>query len=231
LDFANIADVSDPAPTPAAQRPQAPRPGRKRSENSRLAILAAAFALVGDVGYRDLTIEGIAARAGTGKQTIYRWWPTKADVLLDALATKADLYIPVPDAGDYPAEVRAFLSATFAMGRDRRVVDALRALMAHAQLDDAFRARFRVSFLLRRRDALATILNRADERGELPDGLTASTAADIVFGVIWYRILTSPDPVDLTLIDELVSVLTKPGGGRAPAQRRAKRATKARTTA
>jgi AcrR family transcriptional regulator len=222
--------MSDPTPTLAAQRPRAPRPGRKRSENSRLAILAAAFALVGDVGYRDLTIEGIAARAGTGKQTIYRWWPTKADVLLDALATEADLHIPVPDTGDYPADLRAFLSATFAMGRDRRVVDALRALMAHAQLDDAFHARFRASFLLRRRDALATILDRAHARGELPDGLTASTVADIVFGVIWYRMLTSPDPVDLTLIDELVSVLTKPGSGRAPAQRRAKRATKARTT-
>jgi hypothetical protein len=82
---------------------------------------------------------------------------------------------------------------------------------------------------LRRRDALATILDRADARGELPERLTASTAADIVFGVIWYRMLTSPDPVDLALIDELVSVLTKTGN-RSAARRRAKPAATARTT-
>jgi hypothetical protein len=122
----------------------------------------------------------------------------------------------VPDTGDYPADLRAFLSATFEMGRDPRVVDVLRALMAHAQLDNAFHARFRASFLLRRRDALAMVLDRADARGQLPERLTASTAADIVFGVIWYRMLTSADPVDFALIDELVSVLTKPGD-RAPA--------------
>jgi AcrR family transcriptional regulator len=63
-----------------------PRPGRKRSEESRLAILAAAFELIAEVGYAGLTIEGIAARSGTGKQTIYRWWPSKADVLMDAIA-------------------------------------------------------------------------------------------------------------------------------------------------
>ncbi len=185
------------------------RPGRKRSEESRLAILAAAIGLVGDVGYGDLTIEGIAARSGTGKQTIYRWWPSKADVLLDALATKADIAIPVPDTGDYAADLRAFLDATFTVGRDRRVVDVLRALMAQAQIDSAFYDRFRTAVLLRRRDAPGAILERGAKRGELPDGLSPSTAADIVFGVIWYRMLTMPEPADPALLDELVAVLTR----------------------
>jgi AcrR family transcriptional regulator len=67
-------------------RRYAPRSlGRKRSQESRLAILTAAFELTAELGYAGLTIEGIAARSGTGKQTIYRWWPSKADVLLDAL--------------------------------------------------------------------------------------------------------------------------------------------------
>ncbi|OHV53826.1 TetR/AcrR family transcriptional regulator [Frankia sp. B2] len=186
------------------------RPGRKRSEESRLAILAAAIELVGEVGYAGLTIEGIAARSGAGKQTIYRWWPSKADVLLDALATKADLHVPIPDEGSYTADLRAFLTASFRLGRDQRVADALRALMAHAQIDEEFRGRFRSSFLQRRRDALGIILDRARTRGELPPVPSPGTAADLVFGVIWYRMLATSQPVDENLIDELVTTLTEP---------------------
>src|SRR5262249_28476146 len=115
------------------------RPGRKRSEESRLAILTAAFELIGEVGYAGLTGEGIPARSGTGKQPIYRWWPTKADVLLDAMATKADLYVPIPDTGSYAADLRAFLHTSFALARQwPQVTDGLRALMAEAQIDPAF---------------------------------------------------------------------------------------------
>jgi AcrR family transcriptional regulator len=194
--------VSD-QPTPAV-------PGRKRSEESRLAILSAAFELIGEVGYGGLTIEGIAARSGAGKQTVYRWWPSKADVLLDALATKADLHIPVPDEGSYAADLRLFLTASFALGRKRPVADALRALMAHAQIDAGFGQRFRASFLQRRRDALGTILDRARVRGDLPPGLAPGTVADIVFGVIWYRLLATGQPLDNRLVDELVATLTTP---------------------
>lgn len=196
-------DVVNDQPTPA-------RPGRKRSEESRLAILSAAFQLVGEVGYAGLTVEGIAARSGAGKQTIYRWWPSKADVLLDALATKADLHIPIPDEGSYAGDLRAFLAASFRVGRDRRVVDVLRALMAHAQIDDEFGERFRESFLQRRRDALGVIVEHAKERGDLPPVPLPGTVADIVFGVIWYRVLATRQPADDRLIDELVTTLAGP---------------------
>lgn len=186
------------------------RAGRKRSEQSRLAILTAAFQLVTEVGYAGLTIEGIAARSGAGKQTIYRWWPSKADVLLDALATKADLHIPIPDEGSYAADLRAFLAASFTVGRDRRVMDIMRALMAHAQIDDEFGERFRDAFLQRRRHALAIIVDRAKQRGDLPTMPGPGTVADIVFGVIWYRLLATRQPVDDRLIDELVTTLAGP---------------------
>src|SRR6516162_2985191 len=125
-------------PSGAAQPGGAPepgsasRPGRKRSEQSRLAILTAAYELAGDIGYARLTVEGIAARAGTGKQTIYRWWPSKADVVLDALATKADLHIPIPDEGSFAADLREFLLASFALGSQATLIGILRALMAEA---------------------------------------------------------------------------------------------------
>jgi AcrR family transcriptional regulator len=181
------------------------RPGRKRSEESRLAILAAALELTAEFGYAGLTVDGIAARAGTGKQTIYRWWPSKADVLFDAMATKADLFVPIPDEGDFAEDLRRFLTASFALAAKKPLGDALRALMAHAQLDDEFRARFWTAFLQRRREALGVLLDRAAARGELT--ASAESVADIVFGVIWYRLLTDR-PLDGQLAEELVTLLS-----------------------
>src|SRR4051812_4279276 len=201
-NYGNMGDVND--------QPALRRAGRKRSEESRLAILSATVELTAEVGYAGLSIEGIAARSGTGKQTIYRWWPSKADVLLEALASKADVHIPIPDEGSYEADLRAFLAASFALGSRPQVIELLRALMAEAQINPAFGARFRAQFLQRRRDALGVLVDRASARGDLPPVPRPGTVADLVFGVIWYRVLATREPVDESLVDELVSVLGTP---------------------
>jgi AcrR family transcriptional regulator len=188
------------------------RPGRKRSEGSRRAILASALELTAEVGYAGLTVDGIAARAGTGKQTIYRWWPSKDDVLLEALADRAALDVVVPDQGSYRADLQAFLIASFALGRQPQVPVILRALMARAQIDEEFGQRFRASFLQRRRDALAVIVDRAQARGDLPLMLTRDTVADVVFGVIWYRLLAGRELVADRLAGEIASLLSGPDG-------------------
>jgi AcrR family transcriptional regulator len=188
------------------------RPGRKRSEQSRQAILSAALELLAELGYPGLTVEGIAARSGAGKQTIYRWWPSKADVLLDALTTKAELHIPVPDEGSYPADLRAFLTTTFRLGSQPQIGDALRALMAEAQLNAAFGERFRTVFVTHRRDALGQVIERARARGDLPPGLSVGTITDLVFGVVWYRLLATRQPFDAELVAELVHTLATPSG-------------------
>jgi AcrR family transcriptional regulator len=163
---------------------------------------------VAELGYGQTTIEGIATRAGVGKQTIYRWWPSKADIVLEASALKADTYVPVDDRGSYAADLRAFLSASFAVANDRDVANLLRALMAEAQIDAAFGERLRSSFLLPRRDALAVITDRARARGDLPAQPDAAVIADIIFGTIWYRILATRERFDERLTDDLLSVLT-----------------------
>jgi len=189
-------------------------PGRPRSEASRQAILAAALALATETGYAALTIEAIAARAGVGKQTIYRWWPSKADVLLEAGAARADLQVPVTDHGSYRGDLRAFLEASYALGNQPRFAALLRALMAEAQLDLEFGMRFRAAFLERRREALAVITGRARERGDLPGRPDPETVADIVFGTIWYRILATMRPIDAGLADDLLDLLAPAPGPR-----------------
>jgi AcrR family transcriptional regulator len=188
--------------------PERRRPGRRRSEDSREAILAAATELVVEHGYAAVSIEKIAQRAGAGKQTIYRWWPSKGDVLMEAVARQADLHIPLPDEGSWAADLRRMLEDSFALARAPQLGELLRALMVEAQLDPEFATRFRAEFLQRRRAALATLVDRARRRGDLPSTLTADFAADVVFGVFWYRLLAVPQPFDRRLTNRLVALLT-----------------------
>ena len=181
---------------------------------SQQAILTAALTLVTEVGYDNLTIEGIAKRAGVGKQTIYRWWPSKADVLLEAGVAAAEFHVPVDDHGSYHEDLKAFLKASHEMANDVRFADVLRVLMAEAQIRQDFGERFRAAFLERRREALAVITNRARERGDLPDRPDPGAVADIVFGTIWYRVLATRQPFDDDLIEDLLGVLTGPASAR-----------------
>ncbi|MEU9451780.1 TetR/AcrR family transcriptional regulator [Streptomyces sp. NPDC048277] len=169
------------------------RPGRPRSEESRRAILAAAMDGLHEHGYAALTIEGIAARAGVGKQTIYRWWPSKADVVLDAMLDMAETRIAVPDQGSLPADLVAFLGESI---RQRGQRPVLVGMMAQALLDPAFAVQFRDRFLFSRRAALRGILDRAGARGEIAADVDPELVIDVVYGVLWYRLLLDHAPLD-----------------------------------
>jgi AcrR family transcriptional regulator len=169
------------------------RPGRPRSEASRRAIHAAAIDELREHGYATLTVEGIAARAGVGKQTIYRWWAGKADVVLDALIDAAATVVSVPDEGSLDADLVAFLEDTFRQNGQRPV---LVGLMAQALLDPGFAAQFRDRFLFGRRAVLREILDRAAARGEIAPDADPELLIDVVYGVLWYRLLLDHAPLD-----------------------------------
>ena len=80
-------------------------------------------------------------------------------------------------------------------------------MKSEAQIDPEFGHRFRAAFLERRREALAVIVDRARERGDLPARPAPGTVADIVFGTIWYRTLATRQPLDADLVDDLVALL------------------------
>jgi AcrR family transcriptional regulator len=177
--------------------------GRPRSDLSRQSILQAALELIAEVGYRNTTIEAIAARAGAGKQTIYRWWSGKADLVLDAVTADAAREIPVPDTGDLRTDLTTILNTTFAAARRPGVQPRLRALMAEAQLDPDFGAAFDQRFLRSRREALASLLRRHAAQLRVP----VTTAVHTIFGLLWYRVLTGQGRLDATLTRELLALL------------------------
>ncbi|MFC7328203.1 TetR/AcrR family transcriptional regulator [Marinactinospora rubrisoli] len=182
------------------------RPGRPRSETRRRAILAAAMAELEERGYADLTIERIAARAGAGKQTIYRWWPSKADVVLDALVDMAETRIALPDEGSLPDDLMAFILATF---RQRGQRPVLLGLLAQALLDPVFAKAFRDRFLFRRRAVLRQILDRAVARGEIAPETDPELLIDVVYGVLWYRLMLDHAALDDDAGRQLSSLLLR----------------------
>jgi AcrR family transcriptional regulator len=164
--------------------------GRKRSERARVAILDAALALLRQHPYAEVSCDTIAAAAGVGKQTIYRWWNNKADVVLEALSEHARA-VTAPETGSLEADVRAFFEVTFRLVRGRHGTGTvLKGLMAEAQFDATFAQHFAI-FIETRRSALHAVLARhsgADER-EL------YTLVDMLFGAFWYRLLLGHAPL------------------------------------
>ncbi|WP_344488325.1 TetR/AcrR family transcriptional regulator [Nonomuraea monospora] len=182
------------------------RLGRPRSEGTRTAILTAALEELESGGYAALTIDGIARRAGCGKQTIYRWWPSKADVVLEALLERAETTIEIPDEGSLSDDLLAFLTATF---RQRGQRPTLVGLMAQALLDPVFATAFKEKFLFRRRAALRVVLERAAARGELAEGADLELLMDVVYGVLWYRLLLDHAPLDEPAAERLAALIVR----------------------
>ncbi|MEV0198466.1 TetR/AcrR family transcriptional regulator [Nonomuraea sp. NPDC050691] len=181
-------------------------PGRPRSEAARQAILTAAMLDLEEHGYAALTMQGIAARAGVGKQTVYRWWSSKADVVLEALIDRAESIVTVPDEGTLDGDLSAFLDATFREHGLRRV---LTGLMAQALLDPEFAKAFRDRFLFSRRAALRQILDRAAARGEIPADVDRELLIDVVYGVLWYRLMLDHAPLGEPVGRELTGLLLR----------------------
>jgi len=174
-------------------------------------VLGATTELIERDGYGSVTMEGIAQRAGVSKQTVYRWWPTKAAITLEALNEGAAALAPARDTGSLETDVRLFVRDTVAGGA--RNGHLLSALMAEAQLDDSFAEVFRAGFLARRREVLRELLEAGRSRGELPPRADLEFLAELVFGALWYRMLARTRPLNRAFADRLADAVIALGTG------------------
>lgn len=193
----------------ARRQPDAPDPAR-RSARARSAILAAAAALLEEVGWRGLTVDMIAARAGVGKQTIYRWWPSKASVVLEGVADLTSRRIPEPDTGAMHRDMVALLLTFAAVMADPRIRRAWAGLVAEMQVNPDFARDFRAGFTAGRRAVFRRVLESGQARGELPPGAPLDLLADLLIGPVWYRILNDHAPFDADFVQALVAEVLGP---------------------
>ncbi len=177
--------------------------GRRRSQRSHDAIVDATQELLVERGYRALTIEGVAARAGVGKQTIYRWWPSKAALALEAYLAGSDT-VPQPAArGSTLADIRALLHwliDVLAQPIGGRVVAGLVADLQH---DPDLAKGFHLEVVPARRSAMLTVLEHARDRGELRADADLELAVDTLHGAVFYRLLFSGEPLDAEFTERL----------------------------
>jgi AcrR family transcriptional regulator len=167
------------------------RAPHRRDENARLAVLHAADDLLVERGFGGVTIEGIAARAGVAKQTIYRWWPSKVDVLLDTLVDDASRQLAVPDTGSAVDDMRRYLQALARFLTREPAGKVLLALIGEAQHDAAVARVFHQRYLDPQRQREREMLNRGIAAGQLsPQALDVDVALDALCGPVIYRALT-----------------------------------------
>jgi AcrR family transcriptional regulator len=180
------------------------RDGGGRSEAARQAVLEAADDLLVERGFAGLTIEAIAERAGVAKQTIYRWWPSKVEILMDAFMEDAESYLTPPDSGNTLKDLRVHLER---LGQFLTAADAgavFQTLIAQGIHDREMRARFREHYVARQRALDRVIFERAKERGEISPSFDIDLAVDQVVGPIYYRVLVTGQPVTEHFIKSLL---------------------------
>jgi AcrR family transcriptional regulator len=181
------------------QKPNAER----RSGRSHRAVLDAAVDLCREVGYGAVTIEGIAARAGVGKQTIYRWWPSKGAVVLDAFMTTIASDIVFPETGDSLRDIRTWLRSVARLMANPLMGPHLAGLVGAKQSDPALAEAFDRQVYQPVRGVFAERIQRAQQAGELRP-VDPGIVADLVVSPLWFRLLLRGEPADHDYVETVL---------------------------
>ncbi|MBW4505489.1 MAG: TetR/AcrR family transcriptional regulator [Scytonematopsis contorta HA4267-MV1] len=180
---------------------------RRRNQQAHQAILKAAAELLDEIGYANTTVSEIAARAGVSNKTIYRWWPNKAAVVMEAFARQTGNIIEVPDTGSLREDLLTFVRASFIVHKTMKFGATIANLVAAIQTDSALAVAFREQFIAQRRMAVRQIFDQAIKRGELPENIDLEMAIDGVYAPIFYRLLVGHAPLDDQFAESLVEQL------------------------
>jgi AcrR family transcriptional regulator len=202
-------------PLPAEPLPAEPLPaeggggqrGRPRSQEADRAILAATADLLASRGLAAISIEEIAARAGVGKATIYRRWPSKGLLALDAFVASFQAQQPLPDTGTLRGDMIAALTLWVRAVTETAMGAMLTGLIAEAQHDPSLRAAWRERVLEPLRSQHRIMLDRAIARGEIAATVDREVVLDLFFGAAQHRLLLGHLPLSDAFIAEVVDVI------------------------
>ncbi|PZE23445.1 MULTISPECIES: TetR/AcrR family transcriptional regulator [unclassified Curtobacterium] len=179
--------------------------GRLRNEETRLAILDATRSELASRGWDTLSFERIAAVAGVGKQTLYRWWPTKAALVSEMVTAGGILPVgPVAVSDDVHADVTAWMLAVARVYDDPDAAAVLQAIIAAVAEDADLSANYDERITTAARTRLAERLRLAVEAGALPPDLRIDTVTQVFLAMVLWCLVTRR-PLDGTLVEDLVA--------------------------
>ncbi|WP_372662434.1 TetR/AcrR family transcriptional regulator [Amycolatopsis kentuckyensis] len=188
----------------------------RRSERSRQAILAATRELIVELGYAKVSIDAIAARAGVGKQTIYRWWPNKGAVVFDSVlelsADPSGAVAALPDTGDLEADLRLVMRATVAEFADPAFEAPIRALNTEIANDPDLAALYRERLAAPVDEAKKDRLRSAQRAGQLAVDADLDLVLEVLYAPLYQRWLLRTGPLTGSYADALVAAALKAFG-------------------
>ncbi|MFI6317735.1 TetR/AcrR family transcriptional regulator [Nonomuraea sp. NPDC050556] len=168
------------------------------------AVLRATLELAREVGYARLSIEGIAARAGVGKHTVYRRWPSKGAVFLDALLSTLKADLSYPDTGDIVADLRTQMNAARTLLGSDSYGPLYAALVGEAQHDPAITQAVYERWIKPLSDGTRERLRKAREQGQLSAEHDLDTIVALLYGPLYYRFLLIPGDYDAAFVDAIL---------------------------
>ena len=171
-----------------------------------MAILRSTLKLLGENGFSDLTIEAVAAHAGVGKATVYRWWPNKAALIADAFASSTSRNLHFPDTGSVYTDLSRQMRQVVKIFRSRRG-RIVSAMVGGGQSDRNLIAAFRERFLWPRRQEAYATLRQAIQRGELRKDVDMDLLLDSLYGPIYMRFLIRHGKLTPDFVDRLCGLV------------------------
>jgi AcrR family transcriptional regulator len=176
-------------------------------EDTMAKILDATRALLVEGGVRRLTVEGVAARSGVAKTTIYRRYRSKDELALAVLLRMVEEVVTVPDVGDIRAELIAFVGGAVRILGTTVMGSVMQGLVSDLASDPELGEAFRDQIVSTRLAEVRRLLERGAIRGQLRAGLDAELAHDLLFGPVYYRLLLSGRPLDEALAERIVDAV------------------------
>jgi AcrR family transcriptional regulator len=182
------------------------RPGRPRSDEAKHAILESTLRLVDKYGFHELSVEGIAADAGVSKATVYRWWPTKAELVFEAFLSAVEPQLMFRH--DLPIR-EALRAQMLRLSRlfSGKVGSVLATVIGAGQSEPEMLAAFRRRWIEPRRDEARGLLEDAIQRGEINSTFTPDTILDVLYGAIYFRLLIGRDKLSDEYVDQVLNLV------------------------
>jgi AcrR family transcriptional regulator len=183
------------------------RRGRPPAPATQAKILAATREILAEGGVRSLTVEGVAARAGVAKTTIYRRYRSRDDLALAVLIDMVTTVSAVADVGDVRAELVQVLRATLDVLRTTLMGRVMQGLVSELAVDPRLSSAFREQVVALRVTEVGRVLARGAERGELRPDLDVGLVHELLFGPIYYRLFLSGEPLEPSFADRIVDAV------------------------
>ena len=200
--------MNDESATDRLEEAPSRAPGRPRCPTTHQAILDAANNLLDEIGFTNMSLEGIAARAGVGKATIYRRWSNKASVVMDAFLAATAKEIAFPNTRSAREDIRRQMRSVVKVlngPRGRTIATLIGVVQSDNELAEAFRTRF---VAVRRGEAKA-VVQRGIANGEFKPDMDLESVLDCLYGPLYFRLLIGHEKASAKYADQLVDLVLR----------------------